>query len=386
MAIFKACELVGQLRRAGADVTVVMTRAAGNLVGPDLFRSLSGRPVATDLFGSALGSHPHVELANWADLVVVAPATANLLGKVASGIADDLLSTLVMAARSPIVLVPAMNVRMWENPVVQGNLEKLRERGYRIVEGESGWLACGEEGKGRMAEVGAIVEAVEEALGAPGDLAGLEVLITAGRTEEAIDAVRFISNRSSGRTGSALAEEASRRGARVVYISGATSVPPPDDVEVVPVATAAEMRGAVLEELPKADVLVMAAAVADYRPSEAHEGKLKKGADPVALTLVPTEDILTIVRDRRRPDQVMVGFALETQDEIGAGVGKLEEKGLDLVVVNNPVAPDSGFGKETVRAAILERGGPREELSLVTKRELARDLFDRVARLRRERG
>ncbi|MCK4547229.1 MAG: bifunctional phosphopantothenoylcysteine decarboxylase/phosphopantothenate--cysteine ligase CoaBC [Candidatus Eisenbacteria sp.] len=386
VAIFKACELTGRLRRAGADVRVVMTLSATRLALPDLFRSLSGNEVATELFGSSLGSNPHVDLAVWADLIVVAPATANVLGKVAAGIADDLLSTLIMAARSAVVFAPAMNTRMWENPVTRENMRKLRGLGYRFVEGEAGWLACGEEGKGRMAEVSGIVEAIGDALAPEPDLDGLTIMITAGRTEEPIDEVRYLSNRSSGKTGLALAREATRRGASVVYVTGASSVVPPQGVEVVNVGSAEEMKEAVLRELPRVDVLVMAAAVADYRPSEPLRGKIKKSVEPMNLSLVPTDDILALAGERRRDDQVLVGFALETQGEIDAAAAKLRKKNLDLVVVNNPVAPDSGFGKDEVRAAILDADTAGAELRRVAKSDLAKELFDRVVGIRRKRG
>jgi len=385
VAIFKACELVGRLRRGGAEVVVVMTRSATKLACPDLFRSLSGNDVALELFESSLGSNPHIDLAAWADLIVVAPATANVLGKTAAGIADDLLSTLIMAARSPVLFAPAMNVRMWENPVTQGNIRTLESLGFRFVEGESGWLACGEEGKGRMAEVSAVFEAVEGIFVSGADLQGATVLITAGRTEEAIDEVRYLSNRSSGRTAAALAEEATRRGARVLYVSGPAPVSPPPGVETIEIRSAAEMRESVLGRLAEADVLVMAAAVADYRPAEARRGKLKKSAEPMTVSLVPTEDILALAGERRRSDQVIVGFALELDDEIEAARAKLRGKSLDLVVVNNPVAPDSGFGADRVRAAVLDHNTKEAELSLRTKKELAEALFDRVVQIRKGR-
>jgi len=385
VAIFKACELVGRLRRAEAEVVVVMTRSATRLACPDLFRSLSGNDVALDLFESKLGSHPHIDLACWADLIVVAPATANALGKTSAGIADDLLSTLVMAARSPVLFAPAMNTRMWENPVTQSNVRKLEGMGYRFVEGGAGWLACGEEGKGRMAEVSAVFEAIEGIFRSQADLEGVTVLITAGRTEEALDEVRYISNRSSGKTAVALAAEALKRGARVLYVSGPASVSPPVGVEVVEVRSAAEMKDAVLGRLEETDVVVMAAAVADYRPETAYPGKRKKTAEPLTLPLVPTEDILALVGERRRVEQVIVGFALEVENEIEAAQAKLERKKMDLVVVNNPVVPDSGFGTERVRAAVLGPGAGEARLALMSKGDLARDLFDRVVEIRGER-
>jgi phosphopantothenoylcysteine decarboxylase/phosphopantothenate--cysteine ligase len=382
VAIFKACDLVSRLRRSGACVMVVMTESATRLARPDLFRSLSGHDVATALFDSRLPAHPHIELGRWADLVIVAPATANLIAKAAAGIADDLLSTLLVATRAPVLFAPAMNSHMWDHPATEANVAKLRERGCRFVEGEPGWLACGDEGRGRMAEVPAILEAVDAVLGAPGDLAGVRVLITAGRTEEPIDDVRYLSNRSSGKTGAALAEEAVRRGARVVYVTGPASVPPPESVDLVEVRSAEEMKRAVLERLAGADVLVMAAAVADYRPAEARAGKIRRGREPISLPLVPTEDILEHVKGARRADQVIVGFALETEGEVEAGKVKLREKGLDLLVVNNPIDARSGFGQDEVRAAILAPGSDGT-LSLLAKKELARAVFDRIVEVRR---
>jgi phosphopantothenoylcysteine decarboxylase/phosphopantothenate--cysteine ligase len=382
VAIFKACELVSRLRKDDAEVMVVMTEAATRLAGPDLFRSLSGREVATEMFGSPVGSHPHIDLSVWADLIVVAPATGNLLGKVASGIADDLLSTLIMAARSPVLLAPAMNTQMWQSPVVRGNIEKLKGLGFRIVEGEAGWLACGEEGEGRMAEVPVLAEAIQDALTVAGDMKGLRVLITAGPTKEWVDQVRFISNRSSGRTGRALAEEAARRGAQVIYVTGPASVPPPEGVSAVHVVSAEDMKNAVLDTLPEVDVLVMAAAVADYTPEHKHGGKLKKRRERITISCIPTDDILALVRERRRENQVIVGFALEVQNEVAHAQEKLREKHLDLVVVNNPLASESGFGKDSVLAAILTPSASDGKLSEMTKSDLARDLFDRVLEIR----
>lgn len=378
IAAYKACELVSRLTQAGADVNVVMTRAATNLVGPVTLRELSRHPVSVDLFQElAARPVPHVSLAAEADLVVVAPATANVLGKVAAGVADDFLTTTILATRAPVLFAPAMNVRMWENPVVQANVARLKGFGYHFVGPESGWLACGETATGRLSPVEEILAAAESLLGA-GDLAGRRVLITAGPTREPLDPVRFLSNRSSGRMGYALAEVARRRGAEVDLVAGPVALEAPAGVRVTPVETAEEMRRAVLELFPAADAVVLAAAVADYRPAERAAQKLKRQKDEVAVRLVANPDIAREVGEGRRPGQVLVGFAAETEDLVRNAEAKRQAKGLDLIVANLVGVPGSGFDTETNSVVVLGPEGTLGELERRPKVEVAERIWDAV--------
>jgi phosphopantothenoylcysteine decarboxylase/phosphopantothenate--cysteine ligase len=381
IAAYKACELLRELQRHELDVRVVMTAAATRFVGPLSFEALSHHPVFLDQLATAGGEIRHVGLADQTELLLVAPATANSIGKFARGIADDALSTLYLATRAPVVVAPAMNVNMYEHPALQDNLALLRARGVTVVEPGSGYLACGWLGQGRLAETSEIVATALAALSRRSDLAGETVLVTAGPTVEDLDPVRFVSNRSSGRMGYRLAEAARDRGAQVILVSGPTSLSPPHGVEHVAVRSAQEMQGAVLERLPRASVVVAAAAVSDYRPTRAAASKLKKGEASLQLELVRTPDILRGLGEQKG-DRILVGFAAETEQlEANARV-KLEAKRLDLIVANDVTAEGSGFAGETNAGVILRADGSRLELPRMSKRELAERILDEVLEVR----
>ncbi|MDI6712261.1 MAG: bifunctional phosphopantothenoylcysteine decarboxylase/phosphopantothenate--cysteine ligase CoaBC [Anaerosomatales bacterium] len=383
---YKACELVRALMRCGFRVKVVMTDAATRFVTPLTFRTLTREPVATSLWADEPGDPVHhVSLAQEADVVVVAPCTANVLAKLAHGRADDLLTTTVLATEAPVVLAPAMNVHMWRKEVTQRNVDALRARGFVIVAPGSGELACGDVGEGRLAEVAAIAEAVEAEARRARDLAGVRVLVTAGPTYEPIDPVRFIGNRSSGKTGYAIAEEAARRGADVTLVSGPTALPDPFGARVVRVTTAAEMREAALSAWADADVVIASAAVSDVRPAARSSGKIKKDALPDSIALERNPDILAELGAANDGSRVVVGFAAETGDPVAEARRKLEAKRCDLVVAND-VSGDLGFGTDANRVWFVT-GDAAEELPVLDKRAIARELLDRVSALvRRKRG
>ena len=379
IAAYKAAHLTRLLTAAGAVVTVVMSESATRFVGPDTFAALTGRPTHTSLWERP-GEVLHVRLAHEADLAVVAPATANLIAKLASGIADDLLTSTLLEYRGPLVLAPAMHTGMWEHPATSGNVQVLRARGVRMAGPVTGALARGDEGMGRMAEPEAIVE---EAVGSltgesPLDLAGRVVVVTAGPTYEAIDPVRFIGNHSSGIMGVAVASEAARRGAQVRLVLGPGTVAPPPDVAVDRVRSAEEMRGAVLAHLADADAVVMAAAVADFRPKEVIATKLKKDDGVPEIALEPTPDIVSEIARTRRPGCVVVAFAAETTDVEAAGRAKLARKGVDLVIANEVGRAGTGFGSITNHAAILDAAGDDVGVRDWTKDELAAAILDRI--------
>ena len=379
IAAYKACSLARLLTQAGASVQVLMTRSATRFVGPDTFAALSGRRVYSDLWEEP-GTVLHVRLARETDVVIVAPATANLLAKLAHGIADDLLTATLLEARCPLVAAPAMHSGMWEHPSTQRNVATLTERGVRIVGPESGSLAAGDEGMGRLAEPGEILSAAEDLLAHGRDLSGRRIVVTAGPTHEPIDPVRFIGNRSSGKMGFAVAKEAFDRGADVTLVVGPGTALPPEGPRVVRVTTAEEMRTATLAAARDADAVVMAAAVADFRPAVVAEAKLKKEAGVPDLRLEPTPDILEEL-GASRGARVLVGFAAETRDLERAGRAKLGAKGLDLIVVNEVGREGTGFGSDTNRAAILAKEGTDEPFRDWTKRELAAAICDRLASL-----
>jgi phosphopantothenoylcysteine decarboxylase/phosphopantothenate--cysteine ligase len=385
IAIFKAPELLRQLVKLGAKVQVVMTRNAQEFVTPLTFQVLSGNPVITQLFRllseSKIG---HVALADRADMIVIAPATANILGKIANGIGDDMLSTLVMAARSPVLLAPAMNYRMWANSAVQRNVKLLKQDGYHLIEPGFGGLACGEEGKGRMAEVEEILEEMEEVLTGK-DLQGERILITAGPTQEPLDPVRFISNRSSGKMGYALAHVAQKRGAEVILISGPTSLIPPRKVKFIKVGTALEMREATLREFQEATVVIKSAAVADYRPTVKEERKLKKSDASIMVELEKTPDILEEL-GRKKGDRILIGFAAETESLIKNAQDKLKTKNLDLIVANDVSQEGSGFSSDTNQVKIIDQEGRIEDLPLLPKEEVAELILNRLKEMRKRKG
>jgi phosphopantothenoylcysteine decarboxylase/phosphopantothenate--cysteine ligase len=385
IAAYKAAYLARVLRDRGAEVQVVMTPAATRFVGADTFAALTGREVFSDVF-----DHPevvlHVRLAREADAAVVAPATANVLAKLALGIADDLLTSTLLEFTGPLVVAPAMHSGMHAHPATQENLRRLGERGVWIVGPIEGPLAAGDEGMGRMAEPEDVVVALEEAVAGgsseprTGELSGRRILVTAGPTLEPIDAVRYVGNRSSGKMGFDIAAEAARRGADVMLVAGPTHLADPPGVRVDRVETAAQMRAIVLERFGDADAVIKAAAVADFRPAEPVKEKLKKGAGPPMVRLEPTEDILRELGERKG-HRVLVGFAAETDELEAAGRKKLTDKNLDLIVVNRVGAPGTGFGSDSDEAMILSRDGEEEPLRIWTKRELAAAVLGRVAKL-----
>jgi phosphopantothenoylcysteine decarboxylase/phosphopantothenate--cysteine ligase len=389
IAAYKIPELVRQLKAAGHEVRCVLTRAALEFVSPLTLQTLSQQAVRSELFDPAEeGQIDHIALADWGEAVVVAPATANLLAKMATGIADDLVTTVLLATRAPVLVAPAMNVNMWRHPATQENVTRLRDRGVRLVGPESGELACGHEGVGRMAEPEAIRAALELLLGRP-SLVGERVVVTAGGTREPIDAVRAITNRSSGKMGFAVAAEAALRGAEVVLVAGPCALTTPPGVRRVDVETALEMREAVLAEFGSATAVVMAAAVGDFRPADPSARKIKKedlppGAGP-QLELVANPDILAEI-SRERGDRVVVGFAAESHDVVEAARRKLERKGCDLMVANDISRSDAGFDTDENAVILVSPGGDTEELPLLSKTEVAARILDRVEKLRGDRS
>jgi phosphopantothenoylcysteine decarboxylase/phosphopantothenate--cysteine ligase len=382
IAAYKALDLASRLRKKGHQVTAVMTRSACQLVGPASFESLTGNPVALELFPKQKPQQiEHISLAQWADLVLVAPATANFLGKAAHGIADDLLTTVALAATAPILIAPAMNVNMWQAQAVQENLKKLKAFGWKIIEPESGRLACGDTGKGRLASLDVIEKTIEEALYPNQQLAGVPILITAGRTEEDIDPVRTITNRSSGRMGYALAAEAQKRGARVTLITGPADLTLPDVEKVVKVRTAEQMSQAVKKHLPLNKALIMTAAVADFKPLKTSAQKIKRGSVSLDLKLEPVADILAQASKRNKKHALLVGFALESKDLLANARKKLISKNLDLIVANDPRTIASG----NIRATLLEPNGRTVKLPLMGKPELAGVLLDKLDGLFKKR-
>ena len=391
IAAYKAAELVRALQREGAEVRVAMTESATRFVQPLTFAALTGHKVMTSLWETSGGGPEaeqngieHIAEAQWGDALVVAPATANILAKFANGIADDFLSTMYLAATAPVLVAPAMNVNMWNHAATRANLETLRQRGVRVIEPGSGELACGMVGAGRMAEPEEIAEAVLSVLNRRNDLAGETVLVTAGGTREALDPVRFIGNRSSGKMGYALAEAAQNRGARVILVSGPVALHAPARCELVKITTAEQMREAVLERMADATMIVKAAAVADYKPVIVAEQKLKRSG-PLTLELAPTEDILAEVVRCRRPGQLIIGFAAETQNMMENGRAKLLKKGADAIVVNDVAGEGVGIDADTNAATFLTKS-TAVELPEMPKRQLADRILDEVLMLRRPRS
>jgi phosphopantothenoylcysteine decarboxylase/phosphopantothenate--cysteine ligase len=380
IAAYKAVEVCRQLVDRGAHVIPVLTPAATRFVGTATFSALASEPARTELFDPH-DPIPHTHLGQAADLVLVAPATANFLAETAAGLAHDLLGAVLLATTAPVVVCPAMHAEMWKHPSVVDNLTTLARRGVVVVAPESGHLAGGDEGPGRLADPSLIVAAAAAVLASGRALAGVRVLVTAGGTREPIDPVRYIGNRSSGRQGHAIAAEARRRGATVTLVS-ASSLEPPPGVEFVPVETAAELSREVLARAGAADVVVMAAAVADFRPKAASPTKLKKADGPPEIVLEPTEDVLAELGRRRRPGQVLVGFAAETGDAVGRATAKLSSKGVDLLVVNDVSVPGVGFEAEMNAVTILDAKGGRTDVAMAPKPTIAAEVLDAVARRR----
>lgn len=388
IAAYKACELVRRLRDRGASVVVVMSKAACEFVTPLTFQALSGNPVVSNLWGDQAprfqlptaaatrvsGHVEHVDIAEAADAVVLAPATADLMARMVHGEAPDALTALVLATPAPILIAPAMDLQMWRNEATQANVRTLVSRGFRFVGPDSGPLASGLAGPGRLADVNAIVEATDEALRLRTSMKGVRVLIGSGRTEEPLDPVRVLTNRSSGRMGFALAEAARDRGADVTVVAGPTSVEPPHGIAIVPVTTALQMQRAMTDAASRADVVIMAAAVADYRPTRPSAGKLKRTAAALTVTFTPNPDILAGLGAARRKGQTIVGFALETDDGVANARRKLVAKNADLIVLNSP---ESGIGTATNRVTLVEANSTTE-LPEAGKREVAERILDRV--------
>ena len=391
VAAYKAAELVRRLQQEKLDVQVVMTRSAQEFITPLTFAALTGKKVITEMFSgddaapaNVESAIEHIAVAQRIDLLVVAPATADILAHFAQGIARDFLTTLYLATKAPVLVAPAMNVNMWEHPATQENLQRLRARGVHIVDPDEGYLACGMTGAGRLAATEAIVEKVRLVLGLRRDLEGQTVVVTAGATREDIDPVRFLTNRSSGKMGYALAEAASRRGARVVLVSGATELAVPEGVDWVPVRSTQNMRDAVRERFAEANVIIMAAAVADYRPVAAQSQKLKRGEAGITLDLEPTPDILAeLGRDRAHhaASRILVGFAAETNALADNARLKLTRKGADMVVANDVTQEGAGFDTDTNIVTIFTRDGREIPLPKLTKLEVANRILDRVVEL-----
>src|SRR5216684_3617440 len=388
VAAYKSAELVRRLQTEGHTVQVVMTRAAREFITPLTFAALSGQKVITDLFtGGESGDAnlesaiEHIAVAQRTDLLLVAPATADTLAKFARGLADDFLSTLYLASTAPVVLAPAMNVNMWQHPATQENLAALRKRGVRIVEPGEGYLACGMMGPGRLAAQEEIVKAVREIVEAQQDLAGETVLVTAGPTCEDLDPVRFISNRSSGKMGYAVAEAAARRGAKVILVSGPVNLEAPAGVERIDVRTAKEMHRAVVERIADSSIAILAGAVADYRPVEQHAEKIKKGDTALTISLEPTTDILAEVA-RNKGQKIVVGFAAETDHVAENARKKLAVKNADLIVANDVTAEGAGFDQDTNIVTLFSRDGRDLALPKMSKSEVAQRILDEVVRLR----
>ncbi len=388
VAAYKAAELVRRLQQERLEVQVVMTRSAQEFVTPLTFAALTGQKVITEMFGDPAGGPANVEsaiehiaVAQRIDLLVIAPATANVLAKLARGIADDFLTTLYLATTAPVVLAPAMNVNMWEHPATQENLAQLRARGVRVVEPDEGYLACGMTGPGRLAGVEAIAQVVCEVLGIRHDYDGETVLVTAGPTCEDLDPVRFITNRSSGKMGYALADAALRRGARVILVSGPTALTPPAGAECIPVRATEEMHRAVLARAVGCTVVIMAAAVADYRPVAPHARKIKRGAGGVTLELEPTPDILADLA-REKGERILVGFAAETDHVAEHAREKLAGKRADLIVANDVTQQGAGFDQDTNVVALFARDARELSLPRMSKFEVANRVLDEVLRLR----
>lgn len=380
IAAYKAAELARELQRQGAEVQALLTASAEKLISRATFAALTGRPVPASVWDDPAAVE-HVALARWGHVLVVAPATAHTLARLAAGLADDLLSNVALAFAGPVVVAPAMHTEMWQHPATQANLALLERRGVRVVPPGSGPLTSGDVGPGRLADLPDLLDGIAAALAPARTLAGVRVLVTLGGTREPLDPVRYLGNRSSGRMGAAIAAEALRRGAEVTAVAAATTVDPPAGVRLLKAETAQQLYDAVLAEAPSHDVLIMAAAVADFRPKTAAVSKLKKDQGVPELLLEPTPDTLAELGRQRRPGQVLVGFAAETDDHLANARAKLERKRLDLVVVNHVEGARSAFGADTADAALLDPTGV-EELPAASKAEIAARLLDRVEALR----
>lgn len=385
IAVYKALDIISALKKKDIDVRVIMTESATKFVTPLSFQSLSQNMVVTDMFAELKAFEiQHISLAKRADVFLVAPATANIIGKVANGISDDMLSTTIMATRAKVIFAPAMNTNMYENPIVQDNIEKLKKYGYEFIEPASGRLACGDLGKGKLADVNTIVEKVLEALNEKeftNDLRGKNVLVSAGPTHSKIDPVRFITNRSTGKMGYYIAEEAKRRGANVTLVSGPTNINPPNGINVINITTNEEMKNAILDNFEKSDIVIKSAAVADYKAKNYSNEKIKKGEGDLVLTFVRDNDILKILGEKKS-NQILVGFAAESNNVLENAKRKLENKNLDYIVANDITSADTGFGSEDNKVIIISKDGEEIYLDKMSKKEVASKIFETILRKR----
>ncbi|ENK1242554.1 bifunctional phosphopantothenoylcysteine decarboxylase/phosphopantothenate--cysteine ligase CoaBC [Clostridium botulinum] len=376
IASYKALDIVSKLKKLNYDINVIMTKSALKFIQPLPFQSLSGNMVSKDMFEEPKAFEiQHISLAKKADMILVAPATANIIGKVANGIADDMLSTTIMAATCPVVFAPAMNTNMYNNPIVQNNIEKLRKLGYKFIEPTSGRLACGDVGEGKLADTEDIVEIVDSMLYPIKDLQGKNVLVTAGPTLAHIDPVRYITNRSSGKMGYSIAKEARDRGAKVTLVSGPTKLKAPLGVDIIKINTNEEMLNAVKENFKNQHIIIKSAAVADYKPKEYKEHKIKKIGDDLNLKLIRDKDILKEL-GLIKEDQILVGFAAESRDLLDNAKSKLERKNLDFIVANNILSKETGFASDDNLVTIISKDGYIKNLERMSKREIAKEIFD----------
>jgi len=384
VAVYKAVEVASRLKKLDAEIDVIMTENSTKFVAPLTFRSITHRPVITDMFEKPVQwDIQHISLANKAEIVVIAPATANIIGKIAGGIADDMLTTTVMATKAPVLIVPAMNFNMYSNPIVQQNIEKLRKLGYIFMEPETGRMAEGSSGKGRLPEPAKIVEKICEILcnkPVKNDFKDRKVLVTAGPTREAIDPVRYISNRSSGKMGYAIAGAAVERGAQVRLISGPVSISPPDDVELVRVVTAEEMRDAVIGSYKDYDIIIMVAAVSDYKCAEVSDIKIKKKDEGMTIRLVKNPDILKELGEVKG-DRLLVGACAETNDLIENAMSKIKAKNLDMIIANDVTMEGAGFEVDTNIIKLIKRDGSIRELPLMSKKDAANEILDEISKM-----
>ena len=382
IAAYKAVDLASRLIKLGAFVNVIMTQHAARLVAPLTFQTISRNPVVVDLFAEYADSQPkHISLADRADILVIAPATANIIAKLAHGIADDMLSTTALAVKCPILIAPAMNCHMLDNPILQENMRILERHNFAFVEPEYGRLACGYEGKGRLARAENIIQKIQRLLNTSQDFKGKTILVTAGPTREALDPIRFITNRSSGKMGYAVAEAASTRGANVVLISGPTALPAPLDVKLVNVETAVQMRDAVFEHADQAEAVIMAAAVSDYRPRDVSPQKIKKEQGGLTLALKRNPDILAELGQRKSEGQILVGFSMETENLLDNTRKKLQKKNADLMVANDVSQEGAGFGTDTNVVWLIEPADQESKLPLMSKLDVAHAILDEIKRL-----
>ncbi|MCT4688174.1 bifunctional phosphopantothenoylcysteine decarboxylase/phosphopantothenate--cysteine ligase CoaBC [Vallitalea sp.] len=380
IAVYKVCDLVSKLKKLNADVHVIMTKSATEFVAPLTFQSLSWQPVIVDMFDKIVQwDIEHIALAKSADLFLVAPATANIIGKIANGIADDMLSTTIMATKAPIVIAPAMNTNMYQNPIVQDNIKKLKNHGYKFIKPDSGRLACGDLGIGKLANVDTIIESITMNLLDDKPFAGQKILITAGPTREALDPVRYMTNHSSGKMGYSIAEAAVIKGAEVTLISGPVTLEKPNNLKkYIQIESAEEMFTAVKDNLKDQNIIIKSAAVADYRPEVYVDKKIKKSDDDFKLTLTRNPDILKWIGMHKTPEQLIVGFAAETNDVMENGISKLKKKNIDMIIVNDVTRADAGFGTDTNCVTLIDKKGNKKTYPVMPKKQLAHSILDYI--------